>query len=436
MPDVVILGSGLCGLSTASHLRAEHVVYDENDRPGGHTRSEELDGFTFDRGPHILYPKSPETGALIRTLLGDNLRIQGREAWVYHLAQDLYTRFPFQNHLHGLPLEVVKDCILGVFEAHARKSDVPPANYREWIDRTFGRGIAQHLYVPYSEKLWTFPLERMNYEWIGRRVPIANAEEILDGALADTSRSFGFNTEFWYPERGGIEELPRAFLPRAGEIRSRKRVVRVEPARRRVHFEDGDSVEYGVLVSSIPLPAFVPLVEGAPVAVRNAARDLEYNSILCVNVGVARPDISPYHWCYFYENAFGFHRLSFPMNFNRSVTPAGRSSISTEIAYSRHRPLDRSGVIERTIAELTTARILLPDDEVVCSQAVDIPYAYVIYDLDHKKNTTIVRSWLMEQRILPYGRYGEWEYFNMDHTIESGMRAAAAADKLLRDGGA
>ncbi|MFN7974011.1 MAG: FAD-dependent oxidoreductase [Acidobacteriota bacterium] len=435
MPDLLILGAGLTGLSTACHSAIPHLICDQNGRPGGHTRSERIDGFTFDYGPHILYPKNPSTGELIRRALGDNLLIQGREAWVYHLCQDLYTRFPFQNHLHGLSRQVVKDCLMGVFEAHLEKKEEPPGNYGEWVERTFGKGIARHLYVPYSEKLWTVPLETMNYEWIGRRVPLANVEEILDGALAETSHRFGYNAEFWYPKEGGIEELPKALAKGAGEMRFGKRVARVIPSARRVIFEDGESMEYGVLVSTIPLPAFVPMVEGAPVQVKLAASRLEHNSILCVNLGVAREAISKFHWVYFYENAFGFHRLSFPMNFNASTAPAGCSSISTEIAYSRHRPIDRAGIVERTVAELTRAKILLPDDRIVASQVLDIPYAYVIYDLDHRKNTDTVRSWLIEQGILPFGRYGEWEYFNMAHSIESGMRAAALAASPRAPGG-
>jgi UDP-galactopyranose mutase len=434
MPDVVVLGAGLCGLAAASHLRAEHVTFDENERPGGHTRSEHVAGFTFDRGPHILYPERPETGRLIRELLGDRLLVQQREAWIYHLAHDLYTRFPLQHHLYGLPEAVVKDCVDGALEAQQRDGAESAQHYLEWIERSFGRGIARHFYVPYSEKLWAIPLERMTHQWVRRRVPEAEARLILEGAQHPSTRRFGFNAEFWYPAGGGIEELPKSFLGRAGEVRVNKRVVRIEPGRRRVLFEDGTSEEYGVLVSSIPLPLLVPMVEGAPASVRVAAESLEHNSVLCVSLGVARERITTHQWVYFYENEFGFYRASFPMNFNPALAPRGTSSILVEIAYSKHRPLDKPGAVRRTIAELVRARILTPDDEILCAYATDIRHAYVIYDLDHRKNTRAVRSWLAEQRILPFGRYGEWEYFNMDHTIESGIRAAQAAEEVLRSG--
>jgi protoporphyrinogen oxidase len=48
----------------------------------------------------------------------------------------------------------------------------------------------------------------------------------------------------------------------------------------------------------------------------------------------------------------------------------------------------------------------------------------VIYDLDHSKNAGIIRSWLREHDIWSVGRFGEWQYFNMDHSMRSGRTAA------------
>ena len=48
-------------------------------------------------------------------LLGDNVHWQDREAWIY--SKDVYTRYPFQGALYGLPPEVIKECIVGAIEA-------------------------------------------------------------------------------------------------------------------------------------------------------------------------------------------------------------------------------------------------------------------------------------------------------------------------------
>src|SRR5213075_1228848 len=48
-------------------------------------------------------------------LLGDNVHWQDREAWVY--SKQVYTRYPFQGALYGLPPQVIKECIVGAIEA-------------------------------------------------------------------------------------------------------------------------------------------------------------------------------------------------------------------------------------------------------------------------------------------------------------------------------
>ena len=87
-------------------------------------------------------------------------------------------------------------------------------------------------------------------------------------------------------------------------------------------------------------------------------------------------------------------------------------------------------MVERTIASLRTAGILAPDDEIELVHAEEILPAYVIYDLAHGRNVATIREWLLEQRIWTAGRFGEWQYLNMDHSMASGK---AAAEAILAD---
>jgi UDP-galactopyranose mutase len=83
-------------------------------------------------------------------------------------------------------------------------------------------------------------------------------------------------------------------------------------------------------------------------------------------------------------------------------------------------------MVDRTIASLRTAGILEAEDEIELVQAEEILPAYVIYDLAHGRNVATIRAWLQEQRIWTAGRFGEWQYFNMDHSMSSGKSAAEA----------
>jgi protoporphyrinogen oxidase len=428
----VILGAGLTGLSAAYAFRQagedDWQVYEREARVGGHARSIVQDGYTFDYGPHILFAGDSETEELIRDLLSGNFSAQERQAFIYHRAHELYTRFPFQAHLHGLPRSVVSDCLVELVRAVERQArgEFAPTNYDEWMRGFFGNAIAERLMIPYARKVWTVEPAEMDFNWIGRRVPTPDFERVIAGALGDDVAQVGATAEFWYPLHGGIEALPRALGERVGEIHLEHELERIDLPRRRLEFSNGSTVFFGEAVYTLPLHLAAQLIPAAPQEVVVACESLRYHGILCVNVAVDRPDLSDMHWAYFYEDEFPFHRLSFPANFSPANVPAGKSSISIEAAYSPDRPLDEVRLVEQTLTALRAARILDEGDVVEFVHTEQILPAYVIYDLDHSRNVAVIRDWLAEQHIFAAGRFGEWQYLNMDHSMRSGRETARA----------
>ncbi|MGH3109695.1 MAG: protoporphyrinogen/coproporphyrinogen oxidase, partial [Gaiellaceae bacterium] len=402
----VILGAGLAGLSAAYTLQelgeTHWQVYEREERVGGHARSIEVEGYVFDFGPHILFAADPEIGELIRDLLGSNFTAQSREAHIYHHAHQLYTRFPFQAHLYGLPAGVVLDCLSGLVAAVERRArgDFQPKSYEEWMRGYFGDGIAERLMIPYARKVWTVEPDEMDFAWIERRVPTPDVGRIIAGALSDDVEQVGATAHFWYPQQGGIEALPRALGSRVGNVQLGRELERIDIAGRNAVFRDGEHVAFDRMIYTLPLSQLNSLVSDLPPRVRDACDGLRSQGIYCVNVGVDRPNISDKHWVYFYEDGFPFHRLSFPGNFTPHNVPPGKSSISMEIAFSDRLPLDRERVVDEAIAALTKAGILDRDDRVELVHAQEIFPAYVIYDLDHAANLGTVRSWLAEQGIV------------------------------------
>jgi UDP-galactopyranose mutase len=116
---VAVIGAGPTGLSAAYHLGSDAILIERNDTVGGWCRSTEQNGFVFDYAGHIMFSNDPYVHRMYDVLLGDNVHWQSREAWIY--SHDVYTRYPFQGALFGLPPEVIKECIIGAIEARFGK---------------------------------------------------------------------------------------------------------------------------------------------------------------------------------------------------------------------------------------------------------------------------------------------------------------------------
>jgi protoporphyrinogen oxidase len=188
---------------------------------------------------------------------------------------------------------------------------------------------------------------------------------------------------------------------------------------------------YTAAISTIPLPALVRVTADAPDEVRQAAHKLMWTSIRCVNLGIARADIGPGHWAYFYDEDIPFFRVSFPSKFSPDNAPPGHSSISCEIAYSRRKPLDEDRLVERVIDALKRTGILQSSDRIVVEDQINIPYAYVVFDFNREPSLRTIHTWMESVGIYPCGRFGEWGYHWSFEAIESGKRVAGRVAEHL-----
>lgn len=417
---ITIVGAGLSGLSAAYHLETDYTLLERETRVGGLCKSINLDGYVFDLAPHILFTRNPYTSNLFQDLLKENIHKQNRRAYIY--MKDTYVKYPFEANLYPLPEKIKQDCIKGVME----RPEYKPQNFMEWIHTTMGKGIAEHYMVPYNQKIWKYPLEQMNTEWIAGRVPSPSVEEMRRGATAPQPQEYGPNAEFWYPKHGGIGVLPES-LAAGLDVNLGAEATWFKTDSHSVEtLYDVDGEERSIVsdkvLSSLPLPEQINMMDDVPDEVQTAADNLIYNSLVCVMVGVRRPEITDKHWLYFPERDLIFNRISFPMNFSPYTTPEGCSSILVEVTY-RDKVMDLEATKRQVLLDLVKTKLIKEDDEITVCEAQDFKYAYVIYDLNHRKNVKVIHEYLVAHNILPIGRYGEWEYYNMDKAILSGKNA-------------
>lgn len=451
----LIIGGGPTGLSAAYHSDADTVLLERNASVGGWCRSIQDKGFTFDYAGHIMFSNDPYVLKLYDVLLGDNQHWQMREAWVY--SKQVYTRYPFQGALYGLPPAVIKECIVGAIESRyglttsaaqcggkevedccadgttdvansgAGSAKAQTENFEDFIYRVWGAGIARHFAIPYNKKIWTVPLKDMETSWLGGRVPLPDLGQIIEGALEPVAKPMGPNARFGYPRKGGFQALMNGFLPHIrGKVELNANVVQVLPLEHTVVLADGRRMSYDQLISTMPLPELVRLSgNDVPPEVREAAQGLRHVSIRNVNIGVNRANITDKHWIYYPEDSI-FHRIFVQGNASPECNAPGGFGFTCEISYSPWKPLPVDGdeLIARCVADCIKVGFIREDDEVVTANLTDMPYAYVVYDHARATNVATVRAWMEQHDIVLAGRYSEWEYYNSDHAFLAGKKAA------------
>ena len=136
----VIIGAGPTGLSAAYHYGKGSIILDKNDTVGGWCRSIKDGGYTFDYAGHIMFSNDPYVLKMYDKLLGANLHWQMREAWVY--SKEVYTRYPFQGALYGLPPTVITECIVGAIEARFGDMKQIPGAMNEGSKTGHSKGIS------------------------------------------------------------------------------------------------------------------------------------------------------------------------------------------------------------------------------------------------------------------------------------------------------
>jgi oxygen-dependent protoporphyrinogen oxidase len=145
MPDVIVIGAGLSGLSCAWELRRQgltSVVLESGEEPGGVIRSVRRDGFLVECGPNSILPTE---GALTM------IREAGLEGERVAAGAGL-GRFVFVNgHLRRVPWVLSpRGGLRALLEPFVRRRvSGEDETLRDFFTRRFGRQVHDRLAAPF-----------------------------------------------------------------------------------------------------------------------------------------------------------------------------------------------------------------------------------------------------------------------------------------------
>ncbi len=433
-----ILGGGLTGLTIAFCLEKESgqalevEVLEKDSECGGLLKSFSKEGFTFDYGgAHIIYSRDKRAVDFMLQVLGKNYFRKRRNNKIYF--KDRLVKYPFENGLSDLPKQDNFECLYHYLNNHHRRK---PTNFKEWIYHTFGKGIAERYLVPYNEKIWNYPVDKMSLHWVEGRVPKPPVEDVIKSALGIPTEGYTHQLYFHYPRRGGIQALIKGLENGLSNVLRDFEVRKVRRRNGEWLVSNGKITKiYDVLISTIPIFDLIFALDKVPVKVQSALRGLKYNSLITVMLGLKGNNLPGFTAVYFPNPEVKFNRVAFPRVFSGYNASTGKSSLVAEITTRENGPIwktDDRKTTKEVIKNLHRRKFI--DKNRICFTEVRrSEYAYVIYDRDYQKNIKPIREYVSRLGIWLCGRFAEFEYLNMDACVQRGAHLAGTICSNLKE---
>ena len=435
-PRIVIIGGGPTGLGAARRLTElghdDWTLLEAADDFGGLASSVVDDqGFTWDLGGHVLFSHYDYFDRLMDDLLADAWLEHIREAWVW--MRERFIPYPFQNNIWRLPADDLVTCLDGLVDLVSKPPATQgPATFADWIERSFGSGIAEVFMEPYNYKVWAYPPSEMNTGWMGDRVATIDLKRILANLVHQRDEvSWGPNATFRFPEHGGTGAIWSTLASRlpAERLAAGRRVASVDPAAKVVRCDTGEEFGYDALISTMPMDDLLAgLVDAEPLSKHQDRFVWSSSHIIGVGLAGQPPEkLRTKCWMYFPEPQTPFYRVTVFSNYspNNVARPGEQWSLMCEVSESPAKPVDHARVIDDAVAGLRSAQLISADDTVVSTWHRRLAKGYPTPFLRRDSLLAEVEPGLRAADIYSRGRFGGWKYevSNQDHSLMQGVEA-------------
>lgn len=397
---ICIIGAGITGLTAGKLLSKNHevTIYEKESSIGGIARTKSVNGITYHTvGGHCLNSKNK---AVMDFIFDDILT---KENW-HHVKRD--AKINFHNQFVSYPIEFSikeiakfdEDLAFNITKDFMSSEDTETDNLADWFKEKFGETLAKEYFIPYNRKIWQMEPSKMSHSWIDGKLPLPNKKEFFKALIEDNEDTMPHST-FFYPNSNNQNTFIEA-LGGGLNIVTNFEVTSIEKVESK--WIINDKYEYDLVINTMPLNILPFVIKGTSDEIINEAKKLKYNKV--TNILWKTKSIK-YTWSYYPSENTIFHRHIHIGNFfdpkvNYTITEAmGEHSYDEMVEYGKKFDY----LIEPLDYNLSN-------------------YAYVVYDQNYSEATNKIKDYLDEIGINTIGRFGEWEYYNMDICMESAFK--------------
>lgn len=421
--SVVILGGGLAGFSVANYLDEESIILEKEEQLGGLCRSFSLNGIKYDIGPHIIFSKNKEALEKLIELVPTNQIKRSNKIYI----KGRLVKYPLENDLFALS-EMDRSYCLKEFLNNPYE-DYEAENMLQFFLKTFGEGITRLYLQPYNEKIWKYDPVYMDTQMV-ERIPKPPKEDIIKSARGIETEGYTHQLYFHYPKQAGIQSIVESYYRKIAEkskIINPVKIHKICKPNNKWRIETNKGLFTGdKLINCMPIHELFKYYE-APPEIMKILNNLKYNSIYIIVLQLIKDALGNNFAFNIADKDIIFHRLT-KLNFlgeNYALNDNG-STIMAEVTYrpgSHLSELNKEDIVKKTVSDIDKLGFINKKD----ITAIDIKnfhYAYVIYDLHHRKNMDHLLNFLSNADIYSCGRFAEFEYLNMDKIIEHSYNLA------------
>ena len=421
MPQIVINGLGLSGLSAYDHIcRSVHsspICISYSQELGGYTRTISIDRFKFDYTGHFLHLNhftSPDQIGSRGYLYENEWLKYSKKSSVYH--NRTFCDAPIQYNYHQLG-DTFYDLVQSSLpDINNHNSISVSSNLSDFFVNTYGSKLSETFFIPYNTKLLDIDLSQISTSHIGRFFPSINYNLLHDPSANNIFKSY--NDKFWYPTGGGISMLLKHFLHPNHPIISS--IIHIDVKNRLLTLNTGEIVHYDILLSSIPLNILLNSID----LYKDSSNMLSASSQYAFHAAVRTENehLLNNTWIYVPDMNTNVYRIGNYSQVNSLMSSNTEfQSLYVEIRGSSLNPTADA------LAFLFDNFAISPSD-IVSSTLSKLNPGYVHYKSDsHKHQISQILCELRSYGIYSFGRYGSWEYISMEDSI---LQAISAVDSL------
>ena len=403
--EYCVIGAGVTGLTFAkakSLHGADCLILEKDSMIGGIAGPRQIDNIPFHRvGGHCFNSKNKSVMDFIfnNVMPKDEFNIIQRNAKIKFDFGEI--DYPIELNLKQLYQYKPKLAVEIIQELIQTPNEVQAENLEKWFRAKFGNALSELYLLKYNRKIWNKHPKNMSPSWIAGKLPIPDKETIIRSFFEDADDTMP-HFSFYYPKSqyGQMELINK--LSKGLNIYNDYSVTKIEKIGDK-WLINGDIIAKHI-ISTIPLNLLPSVLCNTPESVIEAAKKLKYNK---VSTALFRSKPTNKTWTYLPDSSSIFHRYIHIGNFTNQKQDF---TIAESIG-------ERSRV--DMIQECERDEFLV---EYIDSHVSE--HAYVVYDENRESAVKTISDYLQGLGLHSIGRFGEWEYYNMDVCMSSALSTA------------